>query len=817
MAQSSSYKQYARATRVLTEESGFAGGMLWTGNNIDETHLKAIVNCDYDETTGYLKSRDQFCTVTDYTAPDAELYKAVGGTLSEHTLLGAYNICPLDDEENSGVAGWLYLFAKPNKLNEYEVDTRTLIGIFRDAADEYHVCINDFDGADTTLKNISAQSMLLRYENHLYGIGYDKNVEDAPWLKVFWVGYQTNAGGNVEYILFQEHPTDVQNKIGMVTLLEASVSGFNAARGKDTFTYASEDNDEARIGGVWLSDDGTPIASPRIGQEVTVNVPVWCPLDNCCVLTVFKLKENADTSTDDPGSVWEYVGAFGSDFAKDKDGKLESEPFFKHIFSKKETVLLIELRVYEESSLQWPAHLSNVSQKAYEADVVDRLVYTVTASKNSDNLKLKYYDLSEANGSCLWRNRLCVWGTKANNNCLFLSEVDNFYYFPIPNNVAVFDTNVVSCIPYKDTLLVFTADKIYRMSESNDGTFIQTVVQNDMPLSQDDSAHLTAIKNMVLFKSGNYFYMIVPKSQSLTDELTIAPIYKNIAGFLNNLDNSTKEVLQLLYPEYLLTSCSVGTTPTAVYSEQDTVHILYDVLCSSATKYTPEQTASLRFKMFLNYNTNLRAWTLYFVDTRTQSLEVAALAKERRMEFIRINAATAEEPALFDIVAQQPDVSKTDNFRILLDTGYRTLSASTQKRFREVQLKLYSASEDITAFGTAFLVDGVWRRNYTHLTEVSTAANTVSLLPELDLNTFVTELNMPVDETGEVIKVPGSDSIELSDWTLDFSHFKREAPVTVRVPVSGKGYNPRFIFMAPDAVGLTINEVNWVYRLMHGR
>jgi hypothetical protein len=353
------------------------------------------------------------------------------------------------------------------------------------------------------------------------------------------------------------------------------------------------------------------------------------------------------------------------------------------------------------------------------------------------------------------------------------------------------------------------------MSESNDGTFVQTVVQNDMPLSQDASAHLTAIKNMVLFKSGNYFYMIVPKAQSLTDELTIAPIYKNIAGFLNNLDNSTKEVLQLLYPEYRLDSCSVGSTPAAVYSEQDTVHILYDVLSTGATK--DNANASLQFKMFLNYNTNLRAWTLYFVDTRTQSLEVAALAKERRMEFIRINAATDKKPALFDIVTQQPAESTTDNFRVLLDTGYRTLSASTQKRFREVQLKLYSESEEITAFGTAFLVDGVWRRNYTHLTEVSTAANTVSLLPELDLNTFVTELNMPVDETGEIIKAPGSDSIELSDWTLDFSHFKREAPVTVRVPVSGKGYNPRFIFMAPDAVGLTINEVNWVYRLMHGR
>ena len=36
MVQSSNYKQFNRSTRILTEESGFASGMLWTGNNIDE-------------------------------------------------------------------------------------------------------------------------------------------------------------------------------------------------------------------------------------------------------------------------------------------------------------------------------------------------------------------------------------------------------------------------------------------------------------------------------------------------------------------------------------------------------------------------------------------------------------------------------------------------------------------------------------------------------------------------------------------------------------------------------------------------------------
>ena len=53
MAASSNYKTYARQPRMLTEEAGFAGGMLWTDNNIDATHLKNIVNFDYDDTTTF--------------------------------------------------------------------------------------------------------------------------------------------------------------------------------------------------------------------------------------------------------------------------------------------------------------------------------------------------------------------------------------------------------------------------------------------------------------------------------------------------------------------------------------------------------------------------------------------------------------------------------------------------------------------------------------------------------------------------------------------------------------------------------------------
>lgn len=801
MAQSSNYKQYARATRMLTEESGFAGGMLWTGNNIDETHLKAIVNCDYDETTSYLKARDPFVPKND--SPSAYDLQDLNLNLIGYRLLGVYNICAFDitDESNEELqdAGTLYVFINSTDI---VINTDTTVCVYFDG-EHYHNCIVDTHSDDITLRGSTLNTVLMQYENYLYGVGSNTENQDA-WLQVCRVTYTADSGYCLQH---RSHNNYVQPRFDDIKLLEACVSGFNAARGKDTFTYTAtptESEDELSILGVYVKDsEGNVVVSPTTGHSYKIHVP--CVYDSTTAdtpsyLAMFELHEGSDTT--------ELVDSWTR---KGVNTQTNGEFVFDFTFNQKKTTLGFTYYGTKDPGDSAPA---------YSDDAVDYLMpYQITANDKKSNLKVKHYDLTTSDGMCIWKNRMCVWSTTNSNNSLFISEVDNFFYYPVPHNVAIFDANIISCIPYKDSLLVFTATKIYRVVENNDGTFSQAVVQNDMPLSKKDAAHLTAIKNMVFFKSGNYFYMIVPKSQSLTDELSIAPIYKNIAGFLNTLDKSIQEVVQLLYPEYLITQCQPLNegTPVSIYSEQDTVHILYDikVVVKTATNIGTE----LNFKMFLNYNTNLRAWTIYFEETTNNTLEPATLTASRLMSFIRVkqNANGDKTVPPFTLVTQQATTTPEANFRLLLDTGYRTLSTSTQKRFREVQLKLYNATESITRFGTAFLVDGAWRRNYTKLQEVLLDNNTISLMPELDLNTFVTELSMPIDSTGSILKNPGSDAIELSSWTLDFSHFKREAPTTVRVPVSGKGYNPRFILMVPDAVGLTVNEINWVYRLMHGR
>lgn len=873
MAQSSSYKTYGRSTRVLTEESGFAGGMLWTGNNIDETHLKAIVNCDYDDTTGYLKARDPFVLTQD--TPFEQNFIDADIDISDYKLLRTFNICAFDKEDTQQDAGWLYIFAHPQDLGDgiTRCNMDDILCIYN-PGDKLHKCTLDIT-AGITLKNIIPANILLNYDNQLYGLGSSTAYEEA-WLHVYRIVY--NEAG---YIFKQlDYEKEIKPRINGVSLLEAVTTGWNAARGKDIYTYASvqvQEKDEQYILGAYFEDEfGNSISSPKLGQDVTMYVPVaYVPPksgdSDVYHLALFQTK-GVEDSTDlvEPWSLKEVCTRTYDELSNAHDPHITAFSF-KIKFSKKTTQLYFtfygndpnhvenykySLVTQTQEPAEWVSRrdlfysirfesvgdynrpqyfsagmkdpwLANTYYTrevitAYSDDAQAYQMVTINAGASLDNLKARPYDLASAEGSCTWSNRMCVWGVRNSSNLLFLSEIDNFYYYPVPHNVALFDTNVISCIPYKDSLLVFTANKVYSISESNDGSFVQTVVQNDMPLTKSDAAHLAAIKNMVLFKSGNYFYMIVPKSQSLTGELSIAPIYKNIAGFLNTLDKSVQEVLQLMYPEYLFQSCITNPTPAAVYAEQDTIHILYDIAASVSIKNDDllQMGMPCTFKLFLNYNTNLRAWTMYIEDTSYASLEVSNLTKERAMSFIRTKRIDSGR-RIFETVTRHPAPKEQPGwaspFRLLLDTGYRTLSSAMQKRFREIQLKVHNEEESITAFGTSFLVDGVWRRNYSKFEETILDSNVVSLMPVLDLNTFITEPSMPVTESGQIEKDPGSDAIELNSWTLDFSHFKREAPTTIRIPVSGKGYSPRFIMIAPNAVGLTINEINWVYRLMNGR
>ena len=844
---SSSYKTYNRQPRILTEETGFSGGMLWTGNNIATTHLKTIVNFDYDETTGFLKTRAPLVS-TPLTNNNGDTVKLkvdkgldfigvynIGATQFTEGIVGYIDYAdtadPADDVFiSTGVTkllkgnlptGQLYLFGQLN----FDIKTNTQIcvslqGVFKtDAGLWYDVdCDAVTDGVlsqANKLKPILLDDVLYFLNNSTTQIftAYrlecmlPKSIDESQMVfRLVKQLQRTQDNVNAPYVS-GDFWTGYNDLVNSVTLLEASAKGYNGARGKNMFTFTSYpeyDDTQNHILGVYLEEhdaQGTvsAIASPRIGQNAQIRIVINGVKDcinNNYKLHVYKLKTQGNQENSD-----DWV-SLSEGLSIDQTGAC-----FNYTFTDVTTIFAFNILP------------EGVAADVYATESIGSLMpVTYIANKSELNQKTKPYDLNTAQSCQLWNKRMLLWGCTDYDNALFLSEINNFYYFPIPHNVALFDTTIISCVPYLNSLLVFTADKLYKLTEDNDGNFIQEVIQNNISLNRVDASYINAIKNMVLFKSGKYFYMVVPKSQSLTGELTIAPVYKNIAGLLNDMSKGLCEVLTLLYPERvghdITHNLTVSNNPEYIYTAQDTLHILYKVTLEAYT-----------YMLFLNYNTNLRAWTMYIVDTTEQTLAPTFLTASREMSFVRLDCNTTS-PTIYETFAVQ-DAEVSNAFRCLIDTGYRTLSNALKKRFREVQIKLYCESENTTAFGSSFLVDGVYRRNYTKLKETYIDEQTVTLAPDYDLNTFIIEPTMPIDALGfpalqsnntqQTQPPQGSDAIDLDDWKLDFSHFKREAPTTVRIPVSGKGFAPRFILMLPKSLSLNINEINWVYRTMYGR
>lgn len=896
MAQSSNYKNYTRQVRTLTEETAFAGGMLWTGNNIGATNLKTIVNFNYDDTTGFLKTRAPLKPIeVDNGGNPVGFLESIrdnqGGKaivadiagiegLYDKKLIGVYNMCYTDtftDPWTQSRAGWLYLFGSvTNTEVGYETcDEASLVWLYLDDENHWHALHPAgaaFGGqlvSDTGIRPILYDNVLYCtnadtteafYAYRIFktlGVMYNSETKTNVYVNKFCVCKQayTQDDNPIDDEMVSikhyyssmppiEDSTDPANPtastvfdntakelVDSVTLLEATATGFNGLRGKEMYTYSStvdETGDKAKhITGAYFKDkSGNICVSPRLGQLVELHVILDnVPTKNAGKVMLSKLTQG---TVEDANAVWELI---------------ETEDAGAKVF--------FDCTVTEEAGTYNIVWLSADSE---DATRFDGMILNCTTNKLNTQLRLKEYAVPTAKGSCLWNTHLVLWDTVGSSNSLFISETENFYYMPVPNNVAMFETDIISCIPYMGDLLVFTSDRVYRLIESNDGTFTQEVVQNNMPLAREDAAYIRAVKNMVFFKSGNYYYMIVPKSQSLTGELTVAPIYKNIAGWFDDPSKATKEILTQMYPEHQYNDVETVSgrfnaagesikeardaitvsAPRDIYVEQDTVTILYDVEAWYTTTKPAEQSIHghtlqytdpdvQTFALFVNYNTNLRAWTMYLEDTTRSKLYPATLTASRNMSFVRVCADdTGGTMDTMYLSTMQESSEPADGVRCLIDTGYRTLSNVLKKRFREVQLKLYNPTENITTFGSAFFVDGSVRRNYTHLEPVLLPGDSgyVSLAPVYDPNTFLIESTMSVTDIGDTIiglKEQGSDSIELSDWTLDFSHFKRGAPSTIRIPVSGKGYAPRLVLMSPKCIALHLNELNWVYRIMNGR
>lgn len=440
---------------------------------------------------------------------------------------------------------------------------------------------------------------------------------------------------------------------------------------------------------------------------------------------------------------------------------------------------------------------------------------------NTINSDKKQYSIHKASGICYWKNRIVAWGVPEDDTILFVSDINDPTYFPYPNNIETFTSSIQYCTSFGDDLLVFTADALYIIALADDGaSWTCKCLQRNLSIAAWDIHLVQTVKNMLFFKSGNYYYMVVPKSGSLTGELTIADVSKPMRGFFDNFKTSVLEVLNNTYmPEVEYTD--FGIAHYYNYLSKDSVHNVYMLVVPSIHK-----THDTYVNLDVIYDTVNRTWRIYTygssarlvphntsstqdtmfvskfqfgVDNKHTGVQHLAWSVEREDLYLQNNDSRLAATDEFIVVSEDQKQSIIGN-RQLIDTGYREHASNFKKRYRELQFTINNMSFSTLQFYVSFLIDGALRK----------AWYGYDIVQDTD----------PASPTYGVISVhrmllPGATV--LSDWELDMNAFTDNGYWKCRATVSGKGYVPRMLINSPNAKIFELLNISWVYRTLYSR
>ena len=453
---------------------------------------------------------------------------------------------------------------------------------------------------------------------------------------------------------------------------------------------------------------------------------------------------------------------------------------------------------------------------------------------NTINSDKKQYSIHKASGICYWKNRIVAWGVPEDDTILFVSDVNDPTYFPYPNNIETFTSSIQYCTPFGDDLLVFTADALYIIALADDGaSWTCKCLQRNLSIAAWDVHLVQTVKNMLFFKSGNYYYMVVPKSSSLTGELTIADVSKPMRGFFDNFKTSVLEILNNTYmPEVEYTD--FGIAHYYNYLSKDSVHnvymlvvpgihethdtyvnldVIYDTVnrtwrvytYGSSARLVPHNTSSTQDTMFVSK-------FQFETDNKRTGVQHLVWSIEREDMYLQHNdarLATAGDEHIKPSANQKQSIIGN---RQLIDTGYREHASNFKKRYRELQFTINNISLNALQFYVSFLIDGALRKSwygYEIVQDTDPASPTYGVIS-------VHRVLLPnASNTSAAPVTPGTTVLD--DWILGMSAFPDNGYWKCRVAVSGKGYVPRMLINSPNAKIFELLNISWVYRTLYSR
>lgn len=547
MAIQAPYKKYTRGQRQANVETDFTSGMMFSEGAVSDGYVKTLVNFDFTQDgRNALKPRAAL-TVQEVILPDMSTVLSP----SDDALYLSDDISIKYSKEcvENGVEYRQFILGKPDEVDGELQNTGKILAFTSPKS------VNDFNDIVASAYTLSpASSSCAFYNTALTEIHGVELVPDAK--TAFPVGsfmgnsfyfFDDSSEGKLKHTVFNANHYDFDEvEVKSITASEAVNYGYNML---DDSPYTF--NDTAGAAGISFEMQGIlPYDHKFVDEDMDSewDEPVPQLLMNPRANSRIWFRCNYEADSNETYVIkWSWKEVSADDWTV-----FNTEWDANNPFSSVGTPVL-------QADLIAPAKEILIRCEAYNTDdttVVEKAMtvgfdFSLDPSSTTRNIKEENYDLSTASGMMSWKNRLVLWGLPADPTILFISDLDEPGYFPYPNNITVFDEPIISVVELMDTLIVFTKSKVHQVQQNDDGTtWTSTVIQSNLYIEAWDKHLIQSVRNMVYFKSGNYYYMIVPKAQSTTGELTLAPITTPITDFFNHFKVNVSDICKACFKTY---------------------------------------------------------------------------------------------------------------------------------------------------------------------------------------------------------------------------------------------------------------------------
>lgn len=808
------YKSYSRKRRVLLTEELFNAGMYYTDAPLAPGFLKLLVNYDLKDRGASLVPRPGLRTYAlglhrknaeeglPHTVYAPEMMLASGRQCAEvnnktytQVIIGQPASELLDDTRlYKGQAQVATVYANGEAYETSEqlhapvvegVESRDLIvAPIADVTSFKRPSTAQIHGMPLIdLTYIARHVGTFAYNNNYY---YFKHDDGTPVLARTKFDDEATPG---------PHYTSEVVAPKQITPKEAVMWGYNMLA-ENPYTFENQSNAGViqLLGLLPYDADGNLIMTPVVNQDFILECFYAAPAET------YEFK-------------WEWKEPVASSWTEIKSETLSLDglPRLRAEFAAPHQQIMIRITATKEGT-DFPEQVLTVGFN------FDKEQHGSTA-----NVKPVNYNIPQASGIAYWNHSLVVYGLKEDPTVMLLSDINDPSYFPYPQNAGIFDEPIVHVLPFLNDLLVFTSTQLHLLTANPEGFgWTSKMLQGGLDIREWDLHLIRVIKNMVFFKSGNYYYMVVPRN---TGDLTIAPISKNMEGFFDNFQKNVAEIMFLLY-NY---EGALELVHYYNYLDFEDVHNVYVFRTDSG----------LYVNLTMLYSTVARAWRIYthesqhiympLIEDATKKGTLMSLVPLQQTEgtlvglqFLRYdnqhtldfyipentNLSPGEEDSI-EVAFEELHIFK--NYQIL-DTGYRDQATDYNKRYRELQIKLNNISGESLRFHTDFFIDGEIRRR---MYRYKTTHNVDPESPDYGLLSMEREFIDPTIVPGTTILA--EDELDLNAWQLDVSVFPELSFWKIRIPVSGKGHTPRLRLVSHNALPYELLGVSWVFRPLYAR